>query len=94
MLMKKPTNLAQIPWALGPFELIQHAEGHFQQNGDFDRRIALIGFDNAIEVSIETFLTLPPAIRRDFLLTNIGSTFTQRLSFWRDFLRMLNLISR
>lgn len=52
------------PWANGPFELLVHAEGHLRGGDDFDRRIALISFDNAIEVAITTYLTLNP-IQRD-----------------------------
>ena len=51
------------PWATGPFELIMHAEGHMIEGGDFDRRMALIGFDNAVEVAIATYLTLNPIQR-------------------------------
>lgn len=51
------------PWANGPFELLVHAEGHLQGGDDFDRRIALISFDNAIEVAITTYLTLHPIQR-------------------------------
>jgi len=51
------------PWANGPFELLQHAEGHLLGGEDFDRRIALISFDNAIEVAITTYLTLNPIQR-------------------------------
>ncbi len=43
-------------WARGPYELIEHAEGHYHGDTDVDRRIALIGFDNAIEVAITTYL--------------------------------------
>lgn len=50
-------------WARGPFELIIHAEGHLRDGHDFDRRIALIGFDNAIEVAISTYLSIPPQFR-------------------------------
>ena len=46
------------PWIYGPYELIQHAEGHLKANGDFDRRMALISYDNAIELTITTFLKL------------------------------------
>ena len=31
---------ALTPWALGPFELLVHAEMHFRDGDDFDRRIA------------------------------------------------------
>jgi hypothetical protein len=51
------------PWARGPFEQILHAEMHMQNGNDFDRRIALISYDNAIEVSITTYLTLNPIQR-------------------------------
>ena len=51
------------PWVYSPLELIKHAEEHQQANGDFDRRIALIGYDNAIEVSISTYLQLHPTQR-------------------------------
>lgn len=51
------------PWALGPFELLVHAEMHFLAGDDFDRRIAIVGFDNAIEVAIHTYLNLHPIQR-------------------------------
>lgn len=51
------------PWADGPFELLVHAEGHLRKGEDFDRRMALIGFDNAVEVAITTYLTLNPIQR-------------------------------
>ena len=51
------------PWAYGPFELMVHAENHLRGTDDFDRRIALISFDNAIEVAIKTYLTLQPIQR-------------------------------
>jgi hypothetical protein len=51
------------PWAQGTFELIVHAEMHRRDGGDFDRRMALISFDNSIEISITTYLTLNPIQR-------------------------------
>jgi len=51
------------PWATGPFELLIHAEGHLRSGEDFDRRLALIGFDNALEVAIATYLALQPMQR-------------------------------
>jgi hypothetical protein len=53
------------PWALGPFELILHAEMHYRQGEDFDRRISIVGYDNAIEVAIHTYLSLHPIQRRN-----------------------------
>jgi hypothetical protein len=51
------------PWAYGPFEVLMHAEMHYQKGEDLDRRIAMIGFDNAIEVAITTYLNLHPIQR-------------------------------
>ncbi|HMN39658.1 MAG TPA: hypothetical protein PKE29_02360 [Phycisphaerales bacterium] len=51
------------PWAYGPFEVLLHAEMHYRVGEDFDRRIAMIGFDNAIEVAITTYLNLHPIQR-------------------------------
>lgn len=51
------------PWVYGPFELLEHAEGHLTTGRDFDKRIALISYDNAIEVAITTFLRLHPSQR-------------------------------
>lgn len=51
------------PWAYGPFSILLHAEMHYRVGEDFDRRIAMIGFDNAIEVAITTYLGLHPIQR-------------------------------
>jgi hypothetical protein len=53
------------PWARGPFELLKHAEGHLDSGADFDKRMALISFDNAIEVSITSYLQLHPGQRNN-----------------------------
>lgn len=47
------------PWSEGPKELLQHAVDHIAHDGDFDRRIAMISIDNAVELMIKTFLGLP-----------------------------------
>src|ERR1051326_8517754 len=57
------TNLK--PWMKATFELIVHAETHLREGGDFDRRMAHIGFDNAIEVAISTYLGLNPFTRNN-----------------------------
>ena len=51
------------PWTFGPFELLLHAEMHRRDGNDMDRRIAMISFDNAIEVAISTYLQLHPSQR-------------------------------
>jgi len=47
------------PWSEGPKELLQHAVDHIAHDGDFDRRIAMISIDNAVELMIKTYLGLP-----------------------------------
>jgi hypothetical protein len=56
-------RLRNKPWIVWPLELIRHAEEFRSRNGDFDRRIALIAFDNAIEASITTYFDLQPPQR-------------------------------
>jgi hypothetical protein len=51
------------PWLKGPFELLLHAELHFREAKDFDRRMALISYDNAIEIAIASYLSLNPIHR-------------------------------
>jgi hypothetical protein len=51
------------PWAEGPKELMQHAIDHLSEGNDFDRRIAMISIDNAVELMIKTFLSLPKRAR-------------------------------
>ena len=66
------------PWASGPFELILHGESHLRRAQDFDRRISLISFDNAIEVAITTYLTLQPIQRGNRSYERV------RVSYWMN----------
>jgi hypothetical protein len=84
------------PWANGPFELLVHAEGHLQAGEDFDRRIALISFDNAIEVAITTYLTLNPIQRgnRGYSKTDLEkwlSNYHSKLDFLEQELSLRKL---
>lgn len=56
-------TLAAKPWARKAFELLFHAESHFRGGTDYDKRLALISFDNSIEVSISIYLALNPIQR-------------------------------
>ncbi len=51
------------PWTEGPRELLQHAADHLRADGDFDRRIAMISIDNAVELAVKTYLGLPRRAR-------------------------------
>ena len=73
-------------WARVPFELLVHGETHLRRGEDFDRRAALISFDNAIEVSVRTYLMLHPIQRsgREYSTQKVGKWLTNyhsRLDF-------------
>lgn len=76
-------------WADSPFDLILHAEMCFRKNSDFDRRIAMILFDNSIEVSITTHLNLHPLQRKNIQYPNAdvetwSRNFHTKLDFFFD----------
>lgn len=84
------------PWAKGPFELIRHADGHLRKEGDIDRRIALIGFDNAIEVCIDVFLNLNPKLRDGFTIEKERkkkylNNYHSKVSFLDDYVEEKNI---
>lgn len=79
------------PWASSPFELIQHAEEHWKLGSDFDRRMALISFDNSIEVSITVFISLHPGQREGLPLNKDKcSTWLRNYHTKIDFLEWFN----
>lgn len=49
----------QSTWASGAIELLRHADSHVSLSSAFDRRIAFISIDNAVETIIRVFLSLP-----------------------------------
>ena len=55
-------EISRKPWTDGPRELIQHALDHLVLGDDFDRRIAMVSIDNAVELTIKTYLGLPPIV--------------------------------
>lgn len=83
-------NSSVKPWARGPLELLQHAEEHRVGRRDFDRRVALIGFDNAIESSVITYLSLSPVQRggRTYQKTDVErwlANFHTKVAFLEHF---------
>ncbi|MFC1918837.1 hypothetical protein ACFLWW_02545 [Chloroflexota bacterium] len=50
-------------WISGPRELLDHAFSHLSGGKAFDYRIAMISIDNAVELAIKTYLSLPKRIR-------------------------------
>lgn len=46
-------------WSEGAIELLQHALEHLAKGSEFDRRIAMVGIDNSVELLMRTYLGLP-----------------------------------
>ena len=78
------------PWTAGPRELLNHAFEHLAKGKPFDFRIAMISIDNAVELTIKTYLGLPrrirgsvgPPLRR---LQETGSSFPALLDLLEEF---------
>lgn len=76
-------------WINGPKELLLHAKGHMSGKKDFDKRIAFISIDNALEIIIRTYLCLPKRI--------IGSATPSRnemLEAENSFPKLLDLLDK
>jgi len=77
------------PWMVKPFELILHGEIHRLSGTDYDKRLALISFDNSIEVSISSYLCLPSSLKKypkEFINTWLRN-FQRKLLFIEEYLR-------
>jgi hypothetical protein len=71
------------PWATGPFEILQHGLDLLAKDSDANRRLAMISIDNAVELTIKTYLSLPQRVtglamsKKDF--TEISESFPKLL---------------
>src|ERR1700732_3709151 len=60
------------PWVTGPVELLEHGLMLLRLDNDSNRRLAMIAIDNAVELGIKTYLSLPKRVtgiamsRKDF----------------------------
>lgn len=50
------------PWAAGQREILEHGTGLLRKDSDKNRRLALLSVDNAVELTIKTYLGLPKRI--------------------------------
>lgn len=71
------------PWVSGPREILQHGLSLLHEDSDRNRRLALLSIDNAVELTIKTYLGLPKRItgiqisRKDFM--DISESFPKML---------------
>ncbi len=52
----------QPPWASGPGEILKHGLELLIKDTDTNRRLAMISIDNAVELTIKTYLGLPKRV--------------------------------
>jgi len=71
------------PWASGPGEILQHGLSLLRKDSDKNRRLAILAIDNAVELTIKTYLSLPRRVtginlsRKDYL--EISESFPRLL---------------
>ncbi len=53
---------AEAPWVAGPAEILVYATRLIEEDSDSGRRLAMILADNAVELTVRTFLGLPKRI--------------------------------
>ncbi|MCL2043769.1 MAG: hypothetical protein FWG89_06495 [Treponema sp.] len=84
------------PWMIKPFELIYHAETHYRKGSDYSKRMAYINFDNAIEVSIYSFMyinTIPKGekIYRKEELEKVKNSYFDKLKVLEGYIKKEHL---
>ncbi len=75
--------MTQNPWLSGCYELLEHGIEHFLNDTEFDRRLAMISIDNALELAVKTYISRNLRVlnikRKDY--NNIKRDFSKLLSF-------------
>ena len=54
--------MSRQPWASGPSEILQHGLALLHKDSDKNRRLAFLSIDNAVELTIKTYLSLPQRV--------------------------------
>ena len=74
--------MTQNPWLSGCYELLEHGIEHFLNDTEFDRRLAMISIDNALELAVKTYISRNLRVlnikRKDY--NNIKRNFSKLLS--------------
>jgi len=76
--------MTQNPWLSGCYELLEHGIEHFLNDTEFDRRLAMISIDNALELAVKTYIS------RNLRVLNIKRKDYNNIK--RDFSKLLSLI--
>jgi hypothetical protein len=82
-MMSKP------PWVSGPEEILRHGLRLLSEGSDISRRLAMISIDNAVELTIKTYLGLPKRITKIGIgrkrFQEINESFPQLLDALEEF---------
>ena len=82
-------DYASQPWASGPAEILEHGlELLAIKDSDKNRRLAIISIDNAVELMIKTYLSLPSRI------TGLRITRRDYAEFSESFPRLLDALEQ
>jgi hypothetical protein len=65
------------PWVSGPSELLQHGLELLKHDSDKNRRLAIIGIDNSVELMVKTFLGLPRRVTGLTIARNKYAEFSE-----------------
>jgi hypothetical protein len=79
---------AQPPWASGPAEILRHGFELLKKDTDTNRRLAMISIDNAIELTIKTYLGLPKRV------TSLQITRSEYEEFAESFPKLLDALQK
>jgi len=76
------------PWASGPGEILRHGISLLKKDNDSNRRLAMIAIDNAVELTIKTYLGLPKRV------TAIGISRKEFQEISENFPAMLDALEK
>jgi len=51
--------MSNAPWASGPAEILKHGLSLLAEDSDRNRRLAMLNIDNAVELTLKTYIGLP-----------------------------------
>lgn len=81
--------MSKPPWVSGPEELLRHGLKLLSDGSEINRRLAMISIDNAVELTIKTYLGLPKRITRISVsrkrLQEMSESFPQLLDAFEEF---------
>ena len=83
------TNANEMPpWSTGPAEILRHALDLLRKDSDTNRRLAMISIDNAVELTMKTYLGLPSRV------TKLRVTRAEQQEFAESYPKLLDAVEK